>query len=117
ISGTDDASSDGYLFHVRDERAALAVGTTSYIVHVRLSRLDGTGDVVRDSSASAFHCCNARTDAIDHTEHGLPIHGGQHGHDDAIDHVDVINGDDVVDPVGDHSDADRLQHDRDHIAS
>jgi hypothetical protein len=114
VCGTDDTSSDG--FHVHDVRAALAVRTTSYVVYVRFSGLDGTGDVVHDSSASAFHCCNGRTDAIDHTKHGLPIHDGQHSHDDPIDHDDVIDGDDVIDPVGDHSHANRRQHDRDHIA-
>ena len=41
----------------RVDRAALAVGTTSHIVHDRYSRLDDTGAVVRASCASAFHCC------------------------------------------------------------
>ena len=58
--------------------ASDAVRTTSYVVHVRFSRLDHTGAAAArsTSSAVAFHYRNARTDAVDGTEHGLHIHAG-----------------------------------------
>jgi len=79
----------------------------SDIVPVYNSRHDRTGAAAarNTSSASACHNCSACTDAIDGTEHGLHIRGGQHSHDDASD------------PVGNNSHGNHRQHDRDHIAS
>jgi hypothetical protein len=115
--GADDISSTDYLFRVLNGRAVVAIRTTSYVVYVRFSRLDGTGRVVRDSRASAFRYHNAHLDAIDGIEHGPHIHGGQHSHGDAIDHDDdIIDRDDGSGAVGDHFCANRRQHDRDHIA-
>jgi hypothetical protein len=112
-----DFSGTNKLFHVHDDRAALAVGNTSYVVHDRFSRLDGTGVVVRDISASACRYRNVHTDAIDGIESVLQLHGGQYSHDHAIDHDDVVDRDDASDPVGDYPHVDHRQHDRDHIAS
>src|SRR5258708_1807666 len=116
ISGTDGISSAGYLFHVHDNRAALALRNTSYVVYDRFSRLDGTGVVVRDISASACRYRNVHTDAIDGTGHGLYIHGGQHRRDDAIDHDEVVDPHDARDSLWDYPHVDHRQHDRDHIA-
>jgi hypothetical protein len=109
--GTDGIGRAGYLFHVHNDRAALAVRNTSYVVYDRFSRLDGAGVVVRDISASACRYRNVHTDAIDGTESGLDLHGGQYSHDD------VVDRDGASDSVGDYAHVDRRQHDRDHIAS
>jgi hypothetical protein len=123
ICGTDSIGNTGYLFHVCNRKhghtISDAVRPTSYIIHVRFSRLDHTGGAAAGTTAAAvtFHCCNARTGAIDGTEPGLHIHAGHHSHDDVIDTDDVTDRDDADGSAGDHSHADGHYNDREYFAN
>jgi hypothetical protein len=102
IRGTDDIGGTGYLFYVckwkHGPTRADAVRTTSFIIHVRFSRLDDTGSTAarNTSSAVAFHYSTSS---------------------DLVDYDNVTGRGNCSGAVGDHSHADRHHHDRERRAN
>jgi hypothetical protein len=118
-----DVGSTAQLLHAdnwkRDCAVPDAVGTTSNVIHDRFSRHKHPGAAATRSttSAVAFHHGNARTGAIDGTEHCLHVHVGQYSHNDVIGYDDVAGRDDDSVTVGGHSHANRHHHVRERLAN